>query len=278
MPAFVAPLPLRLGSRRESVTRRALATLPTFRATCCTLQSPPASSPPPLPAPATGPAAAEEVPVASIAVLSAKFVPPPQPARAEPPVVVVIPGYGSPSSDYAGLCSELEAVLGSDAVVRVAKVTVGTWARTLGGRPVTPVLERIDAAVDAAVREGGGGRNVTLVGHSAGGWIGRIYLSRSAEYDGRVWRGADKAGRLICLGTPQRSGEAVTRRNMMFVNEECAGCAEDGVDYVCIGGTGACFEEGDGGGGWRFWERGWLSRVSYGITDADGGALRGDGR
>lgn len=62
--------------------------------------------------------------------------------------------------------------------------------------------------------------------------------------------------------------------NMAFVNTECANC-EQNVEYVCVGGTGVAFD-GPGGGSWRFWEDGWISRVSYGITAGEG-ALEGDG-
>jgi pimeloyl-ACP methyl ester carboxylesterase len=209
-------------------------------------------------------------------VLSPGFRAPAVPPRVAPPAVIVIPGYGAPASDYVGLQETLQAALGAGAVVRVVPVTVGTWARTLGGRPVTPVLELVEKAVGEVVAEVGEERGVCLVGHSAGGWIGRIYLSRTAEYCGRVWGGALWVRKLVCLGTPQRSNEAVTRTNMMFVNEQCAGCAEEDVEYVCVAGTGLIFE-GEGGGKWRFWEKGWLARLSYGITDGDGGALVGDG-
>lgn len=259
MSAFAAPLPLLTPAHHLVLSSRAPACRRPAR---CTLQQP---------------ATVTERPRASerAAVLTPGFLAPLPPPRAAPPVVVVIPGYGAPASDYARLREELRGALGEDADVRVVPVTVGTWARTLGGRPVSPVLELVEATVKAAVEEGDGGK-VTLVGHSAGGWIARIYLSRSAEYCGRVWGGAERVDKLVCLGTPQRSNEAVTKTNMMFVNEQCAGCAEDDVEYVCVAGTGLTFE-GPGGGNWRFWEKGWLARVSYHITDVDGGALVGDG-
>lgn len=197
---------------------------------------------------------------------------PPSPRkRAKPPGVVIIPGYGSPATEYFPLRDALIGALGSGAVVQVAHVTVATWARTLGGRPVTPVLELVDEAV-SAVRELCSGR-VTLVGHSAGGWIGRIWLSRTAEYYGRVWKGADKVDTLICLGTPQQSSEPVTMKNMTFVNQFVPSCAESPhVTYVCVAGSALAISESDVEDKFwklRFWDTArWFARLSYELTDA----------
>lgn len=164
----------------------------------------------------------------------------------------------------------LAEALGDHAVVHVASVTVATWARTLGGRPVTPVLEILDKAVQT-VKESCTGK-ITLIGHSAGGWIARIWLSRTAEYCGRVWRGADNVDALICLGTPQQSSEPVTMRNMLFVNQFVPACAEaPKVGYVCVAGSG--LEVGETEAVDRFWRlrfwdsTRWFARLSYELTD-----------
>lgn len=264
--AFAAPPPLH-AARSRGAPR-------------CTLQPPSPPPPPPPRAVVARPTPSERATVlgeSDSAVVGPSADAGPSASRPPPAAVVVVPGYGAPAAEYDGLAAELRRALGDAVVVRVANVTVGTWARTLGGRPVTPVLEEVDAAVEAAAAAAGGGR-VALVGHSAGGWIARIFLSRSAEYYGRVWRGADRIDTLVCLGTPQRSEEAVTRRNMMFVNDRCSGCAEPGVEYICVAGTGLTLPEARGvGAGWRFWEAGWFSRVSYRITDGGDDALVGDG-
>jgi pimeloyl-ACP methyl ester carboxylesterase len=142
--------------------------------------------------------------------------------------------------------------------------------QTVGGRPVTAVLEAVDAAVNDALAASGASR-VTIVGHSAGGWIARIWLSRRASYDGRVWAGAERAHKLICLGTPQTSAEPVTQRNMLFVAEMCGDCAEaPDVEYFCLCGTGVGIPDhaiDDRWWRWRFWESpAWMARLSYEIT------------
>lgn len=214
-----------------------------------------------------------------------------------PPIVIIVPGYGSDASEYRGLQSELQRALGASAAVEIVPVRWHTWVRTVGGRPVTPVLSLIDATVNAAIASASAPegqstsidvsetntvdrKRVVLIGHSAGGWISRIWLSRTAEYDGRTWSGADRVGRLICLGTPQTSAEPVTRTNMMFVAEKCADCAEaPDVDYVCIGGSGLQVVPipNDQTWKWRPWEKTWFARLSYELTDDSGNADVGDG-
>jgi pimeloyl-ACP methyl ester carboxylesterase len=188
-----------------------------------------------------------------------------------PVAVVIVPGYGSDASQYIALARVLAHALGPALVtIRVAPVRWHTWLRTLGGLPVTAVLEAIDTAVDEALAESGAAR-VTVVAHSAGGWISRIWLSRDAAYHGTVWRGAERAQRLICLGTPQTSAEPVTQRNMLFVAEMCADCAEaPDVEYICLCGSGVGIPEDSLVDGWskmRFWDSAtWMARISYEIT------------
>jgi pimeloyl-ACP methyl ester carboxylesterase len=188
-----------------------------------------------------------------------------------PVAIVIVPGYGSDASQYIALTRVLAHALGPAVVtIRVAPVRWHTWLRTIGGLPVTAVLEAIDTAVDEALAESGAER-VTVVAHSAGGWISRIWLSRDAAYHGTVWGGAERAQRLICLGTPQTSAEPVTQKNMLFVAEMCADCAEaPDVEYICLCGSGVGISEDilvDRWSKMRFWDSAtWMARISYEIT------------
>lgn len=47
---------------------------------------------------------------------------------------------------------------------------------------------------------------IALIGHSAGGWIGRIYLS-NCNYGGKVYDGSKYVHSLVTLGTPHGNGE-----------------------------------------------------------------------
>jgi pimeloyl-ACP methyl ester carboxylesterase len=57
------------------------------------------------------------------------------------------------------------------------------------------VLEAVDA---------NGGRRVTLVGHSAGGVMGRLYLSPE-PFKGESFNGLTRVSRLITLGSPHKN-------------------------------------------------------------------------
>lgn len=139
----------------------------------------------------------------------------------------------------------------------------------------------IDRAVRELVKECGGGGRISLVAHSAAGWIARIYLGE-VEYPmegGVVWGGKRWVESLVCLGTPHRSAEGVTRRNMEFVNGWYPGGFEKEVRYVNFMGDGCAFGKERGGERFMFWKRGWFARISYALTDemARGGAVEGDG-
>lgn len=86
--------------------------------------------------------------------------------------------------------------------------------------------------------------DVALVGHSAGGWVARIYLS-SVPYDGRAYQGSRFVSTLITLGSPhvfpsRYRDKAVGNvpyalRNLKFVEESCGRDGGGGVRMVCVG-------------------------------------------
>ncbi|EWM22016.1 conserved unknown protein [Nannochloropsis gaditana] len=86
--------------------------------------------------------------------------------------------------------------------------------------------------------------DVALVGHSAGGWVARIYLS-SVPYDGRAYQGSRFVSTLITLGSPhvfpsRYRDRAVGKvpyalRNLKFVEESCGRDGGGGVRMVCVG-------------------------------------------
>jgi len=115
--------------------------------------------------------------------------------------VLILPGLGNDSGDYAALRGRLERDGLSVGVVPVARLdwlrnAVGIldsnwWAGTLKPRPVLDwYLDRVSALLDEA---SAGGRKIVLLGHSAGGWLARITLGETAG------RGVS---RLVTLGTP----------------------------------------------------------------------------
>lgn len=230
--------------------------------------------------PPSRPALSPRVPTATLTPPSPTISPllidpfhhPPSPATSALPVVI-IPGYGADAAAYRPMAAALRRARPSTHV-SVAPVHTHNWLPTFGGRPVTPVLRLIHLAVLRAKRATGA-PSVTLVAHSAAGWIARIYLGDLPypRVGGVVWNGARHVGALFCMGTPHRSGEWVAKENMRFVNEMYPGCFCDAVRYVCLGGDGGSVADGP------WWQGEWLPRLSYSMTDGEskGKACAGDG-
>lgn len=136
-----------------------------------------------------------------------------------------------------------------------------------------PILQLLDRTVKQWMQETGSDR-INLVGHSAGGWICRIYLGE-IPYDihpgdaekMRLWQAHPQVGTLVTLGTPHVSQERWTRRNLDFVKNNYPGAFYPGVRYVCVAGKAVY---GD-----RTWNN-WFTYNSYALTCGQG-ACWGDG-
>ncbi|MBD2100561.1 triacylglycerol lipase [Leptolyngbya sp. FACHB-261] len=170
---------------------------------------------------------------------------------------VILPGYLAGAEEYQALEQAIREQHGPAAIV---PLRWWDWLVTVGGRPVTPVLELLEQTVDQALAVNQA-QQVNLVAHSAGGWIARMYLGEQA-YCGRVWGRHPKVATLITLGTPHRSLERWTRTNLDFVNDNYPGAFHPQVRYVCIAGKAV---EGKPG-----WHDNWLAYQSYKLTAGKG--------
>ena len=106
---------------------------------------------------------------------------------------------------------------------------------------------------------------IALIGHSAGGWISRIYLSERA-YGGRAYSGRDLVHSLITLGTPHASAQGFAFESVNWCNEEPDILP---IRQLAVGGTGF-----DGG------EWGAFTKGSYAFCcekGSDGTSYDGDG-
>ncbi|VVB14957.1 unnamed protein product [Arabis nemorensis] len=158
---------------------------------------------------------------------------------------VILPGLGNNSGDY----KKLQVTLGEYGVpVVVAAVSRLDWFRNAAGlvdpaywrgtlRP-RPVLDWYLKRIDDAVREANElaqGQRLSLIGHSAGGWLARVYME---EY------GNSDISLLLTLGTPHlpppRGQSGVidqTRGLLYYVEEHCAKAVyTPELRYVCIAG------------------------------------------
>ncbi|WP_299489521.1 lipase [Acaryochloris sp. IP29b_bin.137] len=171
---------------------------------------------------------------------------------------VILPGYLAPAKDYLDLQQQLNALGTETTIVPLQRQD---WLVTLGGRPVTPILQQLDRTVQQLL-DSTQAPQVNLVGHSAGGWISRIFMG-AEPYCGQVWKAQTKVHTLISLGTPHSSKEAWTQRNLNFVNDNYPGAFHSQVKYVCVAGK-ALF-------GQRSWRLGqWFTYSSYKVTCGEG--------
>ena len=168
---------------------------------------------------------------------------PPPTAASAAPAVVVLPGLGNSAADYAALAASLTAR--GAAAVEVAPVARWEWARnasgalkrdywagTLAPRPTVDwYLAHIDAALDA-VAAATNGAPVTLLAHSAGGWLGRVWLLG----DGR----ADAVAAFVSVGSPHAPPPPEarvpdqTRGILTWVQANTPGAFHDGIAYTTV--------------------------------------------
>jgi len=178
--------------------------------------------------------------------LARKVVPPQRNSvvlRANSPrTVVILPGLGNNSVDYAELKNSLKTEY--DYNVEVANISRLDWARnaqglldsnywtgTLTPRPTVDwYLDRVDAAIERSKETSDG--PITLLCHSAGGWLGRLYL-----------RDFDRAGitHFVSLGSPHlpppQGTIDQTRGILTHIQETCPHAYHDDISYVTIAGN-----------------------------------------
>ena len=108
---------------------------------------------------------------------------------------------------------------------------------------------------------------VALIGHSAGGWIARAYLSQR-KYYGKSYAGQNLVHSLITLGSPHFTAPSPAFKGVEWVNGEVMD-SSSGVRALAVGGAGY---KGDSSGE--------LTRHSYAFCcpmRSDGSQYDGDG-
>lgn len=184
--------------------------------------------------------------------------------------IVILPGYLAGAVPYREMEQALQN-LGYRAVT--VPLQRRDWFPTLGGRSMVPILRQLDQTVKQ-VMQTTGSEVINLVGHSAGGWICRIYLGE-VPYDihpgdvGQVclWKAHPFVKTLITLGTPHVSQERWTKRNLDFVKTHYPGAFHNTVRYVCVAGKAAYGKRN---------LNNWFTYSSYELTCGQG-ACWGDG-
>jgi triacylglycerol esterase/lipase EstA (alpha/beta hydrolase family) len=184
---------------------------------------------------------------------------------------VILPGYFASALEYQSLEQSLQAAGFPTVTVPLIQ---RDWFPTLGGRSMIPILRKIDQTVKQQ-RELHNTSKINLIGHSAGGWIARLYLGET-PYDihndvssdaAGLWHAHPYVATLVTLGTPHVSQERWTKRNLDFVKINYPGAFYPKVQYVCVAGKAIYGER-------KFGQ--WLAYSSYQQTCGIGNCW-GDG-
>ncbi len=129
--------------------------------------------------------------------------------------IILIGGFGSHWSDYRGMGKLLAKV--SQRRVFLANINRLSWV--VGGiTDYSLLVERAHKAVMHALRETGA-EQVMVVGHSAGGLVGRAYLGDKAILPNRqTYHGHERVSHLITLGSPLRAAPLAKHPGMAQVS------------------------------------------------------------
>ncbi|CAG9462973.1 unnamed protein product [Pedinophyceae sp. YPF-701] len=182
------------------------------------------------------------------------------PSPGEP--IVILPGFGNETGDYEAPFGVVDAAIATALrrrgfSVHVLQVERKDWFQVAKGllslafwqkkATVDPgyrwYLDRADAAVREAVAASDG-RPVTILGHSAGGWLARAYLADPKYRDDGAEGPNPNVRALVTLGSPHRNtfrdmvGTDRTGGLLGSVDAESPGArfAGEGVRYVCVAG------------------------------------------
>ena len=150
--------------------------------------------------------------------------------------VVILGGFLIGADAYR----PMKEILGSRSghVVEIVTVSRLEWMLTVLPQAWATILDRVAKAVERGAERSPTGK-VTLVGHSSGGVMLRLFLD-GAPFQGRCYDGRRRANRLVTLGSPHTALRATPLRRMVdrrlpgaFFNSDGD---SDSVHYVSVAG------------------------------------------
>jgi pimeloyl-ACP methyl ester carboxylesterase len=145
--------------------------------------------------------------------------------------IVILGGFLAWASLYREMGKSLHRLAG--APVYIAPVTSADWLPSVTLAGWSHVLDKLDRSVQKAVKASPTSK-VTLIGHSSGGIMGRLYLSPE-PFGGYAYRGLEHVNLLITLGSPHYNVQGGRNRRWVEVRYPGAYYYPD-VDYVSIAG------------------------------------------
>ena len=125
--------------------------------------------------------------------------------------VLILGGFLITDEAYTSMASWIQKNQGS--IVRVVPSSKFDWLLTSWAIGWRRLLDRIDAIVQDLQSRSHTGK-VTLIGHSSGGVMLRLYLG-DQPFSGRLYSGYEYCNRLITLGSPHQTVRATPLRSQV---------------------------------------------------------------
>ena len=148
--------------------------------------------------------------------------------------IVVLGGFASPSAVYTVFRDLLAERSGQP--VWVVPTLTRDWLPSIVPAGWALLLAKLRRSVQEALRHSTTGK-VTLIGHSAGGVLARLYLAPE-PFVGRVFRGLDFVDHLITLGSPHYNQQRWLHGGLMsrWIERRYPGAFFRQVRYTSVAG------------------------------------------
>tara|TARA_Y100001968_G_scaffold254461_1_gene240363 strand:- start:1727 stop:2425 length:699 start_codon:yes stop_codon:yes gene_type:complete len=145
--------------------------------------------------------------------------------------IIILGGFLIDSSAYKEMSEYINSRTNNKVVI--VPVNKIEWLTTNWSFGWKTILDKVDKIAKELSKESSTNK-VTLIGHSSGGIILRLYLS-DLLFDRNIYNGKDYANCLITLGSPNQAKRATYLRN--FVSSKLPGCfySKD-VNYISVAG------------------------------------------
>jgi pimeloyl-ACP methyl ester carboxylesterase len=125
--------------------------------------------------------------------------------------IVFLGGFLSQAALYAGFSTAMESFSGKK--VFLVDTRVMDWLPSVSKLGWSLILNKLDITVKRAARQSGD-RKLTLIAHSQGGILARLYLSNE-PFLGKSYCGLDYLDHLITLGSPHQNWGGIQRGGPM---------------------------------------------------------------
>ncbi len=145
--------------------------------------------------------------------------------------IIILGGFFIDSNAYKEMASYIKKRTNNKVViVQVSKLE---WLLTNWSFGWQIILDRVTKIVTELSTESSTKR-VTLIGHSSGGMILRLFLS-DLLFNGKKYNGRENANCLITLGSPNQAKRATYLRNLVSSNLPGSFYSKD-VNYISVAG------------------------------------------